>query len=40
MEMQVDPIKVDKDTIRVRSGLAKKLRIAMFLGLLGGPGAD
>ena len=37
MEMQVDPIKVDKDTIRVRSGLAKKLRIAMFLGLLGGP---
>jgi hypothetical protein len=37
MEKQIDLIKVEKDTIRVRSGLAKKLRIAMCLGLIGGP---
>jgi hypothetical protein len=33
----MDPIKVSQDTIRTRPKLIKKMRLVMFLGLIGGP---
>ena len=33
----MEPIEVTKDNIRTRPSLVKKMRLVMFLGLIGGP---